>query len=345
MITTFIKKPIFVFVFFVALLVLVPNILAQSRGQNGAGQDAQTGNFSQGDMMRGILGGTGGVGIPSNVNTGDIQNTIMNAIGGTGGVALPSGMPSFRGASGNFQFPTGSSSNGNTTGTDGWQEGSFTGTQALNSEQFRAMIEQQKANGSTQFEQLRLQFTQRLSQLSNPTQKLNIEQINNKLSDATTKNVDKMSTALGRFSTILDSLTQRVEQAKSQGQDTTQIETGITSARDLITQMQQQVVNLAGKQYVIPINSDGTLRTDAATTIQQFQNDFLPANQSMTGIRTSIEDIIRQVPDLQGQISGMPIPSGTMTFPTGDLTPGVTSGVRMPPITGINFPNQLLNNQ
>lgn len=166
--------------------------------------------------------------------------------------------------------------------------------------------------------QKRAQFKEELATLKDQRKANIIERVDTRLNDINKTRTTRMTARLDRMSLILDKISSKEAELKTQGKDTTTLLNDIALATTAISSAKQAVITQSQKDYVINITSDTTLRSDAKSTVLQFQEDihavFLQVEQAREA------DLKAFIEELQLEEETSQTPNATQTNPTTSAT-------------------------
>lgn len=120
----------------------------------------------------------------------------------------------------------------------------------------------------------REEFKAKLQTITDERKKAVVGRIDTRLSSSNDKHTEKMADNLEKLSSILERISTKAATLKSEGKDTTDVDTAIAEAQTKITAAQTAVATQAGKEYVITIADETTLGATISPVVTQFRTDI-----------------------------------------------------------------------
>ncbi len=136
-------------------------------------------------------------------------------------------------------------------------------------------------------------FKEKLAQIKDERKKALVEKLSERCQEINKKRTDTMTAMLTKFSTILENITNRAATAKTNGKDTTSVDTAVASAQTAITSAQTAVAAQAAGECVITINSESTLRTDVGAAISSLEKDMKVAYDAVLAARKAVGNAVK----------------------------------------------------
>jgi len=122
--------------------------------------------------------------------------------------------------------------------------------------------------------QKREEFRVKVQEIKDEKKKEIVERIDIKMSSANEKRTSIMKQALQKMTLFIERIQEKVNVEKENGQDTTEIESLITSAESAIADAEEAVETQAGKEYVIIITDETKLHHAVKPIVDQLKADL-----------------------------------------------------------------------
>ncbi|MBU0619147.1 hypothetical protein KKD62_02835, partial [Patescibacteria group bacterium] len=134
----------------------------------------------------------------------------------------------------------------------------------------------------------REEFRARLANIQDQRKQTILARIDSNLARLNQHLTDRMKHQLEILTKILDKLSGRLEQAKTEGYDTSEAEAAITAAKEAINKAETAVAEQAAKEYVIEFEDDSGLRIGASEAKQSLRNDLKAVHQLVKTARQAV---------------------------------------------------------
>lgn len=154
------------------------------------------------------------------------------------------------------------------------------------------MIQTKREEAMTRFQAKREAFQEKLATIKDEQKKSLAENIDTRLATINKNRTDEMSRALSRLQEYTDRLTSLAEIAKSEGKDTTALDTAIQIVETDLENAQDAITTQAGKEYIATVTTDAALRTAFSTIVKQLKTDLLATHKTL---ETAREDLRKAV--------------------------------------------------
>jgi hypothetical protein len=142
-------------------------------------------------------------------------------------------------------------------------------------------------------------FKEEIATIRDAKKKAIVERIASKIPNANTRMTDKMNGALEKLTQILNGINEKASAAQSSGEDTTALESAISSAEAAITNAQSMVDAQAAKTYSADITDDLTLRNTIGKLVSQFRLDLSNAHKAVADARQAVAKAITELAKLK----------------------------------------------
>lgn len=134
----------------------------------------------------------------------------------------------------------------------------------------------------------RATFKQQLAKITDQRKQTLVTNINDRIASVSADKTTTMNAALSQMTTILNNITQQEQTLKTQGTDTTMLESAIAAAQQAITAADTSVTTQAGKVYTLTITNDATLRESVGQTVSQFRTDLSGVYQQVVSAKQAV---------------------------------------------------------
>lgn len=149
----------------------------------------------------------------------------------------------------------------------------------------------------------REEFQERLSNLRDERKAQVLENVDRRLSSILTRWISHWNNVLSRLDQILAKVTTRAERLAQNGVDVSVVNSAIDSAEAAIARAQEQIDELAGKDYVFEVGEEASLGEDVRTFLASFKEDMRTVSEAVKSAREAVHQAIRSlnsvIPDTQ----------------------------------------------
>src|SRR5258706_3285985 len=170
-----------------------------------------------------------------------------------------------------------------------------------NRQNFLETLKENRASAEAAFKAKQDEFKEKLAEIKDERKKLLVEKLNVRCQEINKKRTDRMTEMLTKLSSILENITNRAATAKTNGKDTSSVDTAVATAQTAITTAQTAVAAQAAKECVITINSEKTLRTDLGATISAMEKDLKAAYDTVISARKAVGDAVKALALVLGE--------------------------------------------
>lgn len=174
--------------------------------------------------------------------------------------------------------------------------------------QLKEELKKKRVEAKQEYEAEREAFEAKLKTLRDEKKKQIVENIDQKMAEINKNRTDAMMDHLNKMSEILIKVE---EKANATGKDTSLVTAAISDAQGAINAAKAKVTEQAGKEYVITIQSDDTLKTDVGKVISTLTADLKSVQAFVVEARQKVSAAI--------QALGMLFRTGKEASPSGTL--------------------------
>jgi hypothetical protein len=160
-------------------------------------------------------------------------------------------------------------------------------------EQFRNTIQAQKIHAVEASQAARVQFREKLATITDAHKKAIVTTVDTKISQINTTRTDAWTNQLSKMSQILERIISQASVATASGHGTAAVDGSVASAQRAIEAAQAAVTDQAGKQYVVSITSENTLKTTVATTTRTLRQDITSVQNTISAARNTVHTAIQ----------------------------------------------------
>lgn len=141
---------------------------------------------------------------------------------------------------------------------------------------------------TTQLPARKQAFLEKIAAFKDLKKKALVEKIDTKAGEINNNRTAQMSQALVKMNAILNDLTNKSTLAKEQGQDTTKLNTAITTAQAAIKTAEAAVATQVAKEYIPSITTETTLKTTVGATIRALQTDLRNTHAAVASAKQKV---------------------------------------------------------
>ncbi len=160
-------------------------------------------------------------------------------------------------------------------------------------------IKKKRAEIKEQFKEKRAEFKAHLAEIKDARKQKIVEKLDTKLSTVNTNHTNRWAEALEKMEEILSKLTEKANQAKSLGTNTTTAENSIQSAQTAIDQAKNAVTTQAGKEYVLNISDEKLLKNTVGTTVSGLRLDLQSVHKLVIAAKQKVMEAALAVRQLK----------------------------------------------
>lgn len=157
----------------------------------------------------------------------------------------------------------------------------------------------------------REEFRQKVATIKDEKKQALLTKIDAKLAAINAQKTNQMSQSLQKLTTILSTVSTKRDTLKAAGKDTKTLDLAITTATTSLTTAQATVTAQAGKEYILTIQSETTLKTTVGSTVKQLELDLMTTNKTVIAARQAVRKAAEELAKLKGE-EKMATPSATI---------------------------------
>lgn len=156
----------------------------------------------------------------------------------------------------------------------------------------------------------REEFKQKLQSIGDTRKKNTVERIDTRLNNANQKHTDRLTDNLEKLSSVLERISSKAASLKAEGTDTSAVDTAITNAQVKIDAAEAAITAQAGKEYVITITDEASLRQAISPIVTQFRDDIKTTFQAVVDARAAVVEAARALKTItESSTTITPIPT------------------------------------
>lgn len=125
------------------------------------------------------------------------------------------------------------------------------------------------------------EFQKRIVTIKDEKKQVLVERLDGKFTALNLRQTTRMKERLDRLTSIVSRLQNRVNQLKTNGQNTTSAETALTTAQTAIQTSMNAVATQASKEYAPQITTEENLRQTVGITSQQLKTDLTTTHKTV----------------------------------------------------------------
>jgi Cu/Ag efflux pump CusA len=163
------------------------------------------------------------------------------------------------------------------------------------------------------FKAQREQFKTKIETIKDATKKEIVQKIDTKISTINQNRTSFMSSILEKLTSILSRISEKADAAKATGKDVTKLQAAIASAQNSISAAQAAVTAQAGKDYIIQIGTEATLKSNVGVTMKQFELDLRNTHKLIVDAKTTVVTAALELAKLRGESPASPAASASST--------------------------------
>lgn len=144
-------------------------------------------------------------------------------------------------------------------------------------------------------QQKKEEFKTRLQTIRDERKKATVERIDTKIANMNKNHTERFVTVLNKLQSVLDRVSQKTAQARTNDKDTTSAEAAIASAQAAIEAANAAVSAQAAKSYAIQISNEATLRNSVGTTTSQFRKDLKDVHKTVVEAKQAVQKALSEL--------------------------------------------------
>lgn len=188
-------------------------------------------------------------------------------------------------------------------------------------EKIQNLQEEMRAKREEAMERYKAQralFEQKIQTIKDERRKEIVERVDSRILERNTKYTNRMSEILEKLKAILKRVSEKGAVLKSEGKDTSALDRAIASANTAISDAEAAVVAQAGKEYVITIGTETTLKTTVGSVVSTFRSDISAVHKTVIAAKQAVMKAAMELAKLRGE--KVEEPTVTTTPSTGSAT-------------------------
>lgn len=168
-------------------------------------------------------------------------------------------------------------------------------------EDFREETKIKREEAIERYKAQRMLFEQKLETIKDERKKDIVDKIDTRMSERNEKYVSRMTEIIEKLKNILSKISEKVAVLKTEGKDTTALDSAIDEAEAAIVAAEAAVTVQAGKEYVITLGSESALRITVGSVVSSFRGDLRVLHQAITKAKQAVMKAAREVARLRGE--------------------------------------------
>lgn len=173
-------------------------------------------------------------------------------------------------------------------------------------------IKEQREAMRERISDLKEQYRARLKELKDARKKNLVERVDNKLAMINKKRIAHFNKVLDRLEALLDKIRNRANTAKAAGADISSVEAAIATAESAIVTARNALSTQAGKEYVMELGDESTLRADVGKTVNRLASDLKELMKSILEAKEAVMTAARALAKVLITVTITP-PAATLT--------------------------------
>ncbi|MEX1052769.1 MAG: hypothetical protein WEC80_02890 [Patescibacteria group bacterium] len=154
----------------------------------------------------------------------------------------------------------------------------------------KSIIEEKRTDAKERFASKREEFKEKALQIRDEKKQEIVQRVDSRITTLNQKHTDRFSDLLDKLSSILDRIEARALDLEDRGANTSEVDVAVQTARDAIGVAEGEVVEQAGKDYIIEIGSDSNLGTVVSSAFNEFKNDMQTLQASVKVVRDAVHE-------------------------------------------------------
>ncbi|OGH33882.1 MAG: hypothetical protein A3J69_01150 [Candidatus Levybacteria bacterium RIFCSPHIGHO2_02_FULL_42_12] len=156
-------------------------------------------------------------------------------------------------------------------------------------------LQEKRQEATENFKEKRLEFKNRLDAIQDAQKKQVAQRIDQKMGQLNATHTARMNNILESFDQLLGRFIEKAQNLQKEGVDALRVDEAISQAQHAIATAQFAVEAQAGKDYVIVIEGDETLKGDFKTKIAQLRQDLTVAKNLIIEAKKAIALVAREL--------------------------------------------------
>ena len=162
----------------------------------------------------------------------------------------------------------------------------------------KAEIEKLRLENKSEMAAKKAEFEEQLKTLKDETKKQIAEKISERLTTSNTNATNRMFEVIDKLNEIMLKIESKIENAKTNGIDTTIQDAGVQNAKSAIQAASDAITEQAAKEYIITVGDDTTLRSDVEIIVSQQKQDLRTTYELVRSARQAVRQVAKSLKDL-----------------------------------------------
>lgn len=166
-------------------------------------------------------------------------------------------------------------------------------------QQAKQELQQKISQAYTQMKEAREEWRQKLASIQDEKKRLIVERIDEKIVDFNKKHATRFEEVLEKLQSILDKIKEKAKDLKSEGENTTALNTAVLSAQKAIDAAETAIDKQEVKEYEIQISTEDTLRLTVGTTVSQFRRDLRDTHKAVVDAKQAVMNARKELAKIE----------------------------------------------
>ena len=134
----------------------------------------------------------------------------------------------------------------------------------------------------------REEFKTRIAKIKDTRKQAIVEKIDNQIAVLNKKHTDRFNKLLEKLTSILSRIETKTDELETDGVNVSTVDVAVQIARDAISVAQREILDQAGKDYVIEIDTESNLREVVSSGFKEFRGDMEILRDSIKVVRDAV---------------------------------------------------------
>lgn len=162
-------------------------------------------------------------------------------------------------------------------------------------------VKEKRGEMRRKFKAERDAFKKRLKNLKDEKRKAVLLRIDEKIATSNAKHTDRMAEVLEKLEGILGRIGERANTLKASGVDTSSLDTAIEGAKEALAKASSAVSTQAGKDYVVKVGIEKTLRANVGEVMSRFRLDLRDTHKLVVDAKQAVMRAAMELAKLKGR--------------------------------------------
>lgn len=167
-------------------------------------------------------------------------------------------------------------------------------------QEFKEQLIKEREEAKERFKSQRQEFKEKLDAIKDLEKKAIVERIDLKISNLNSRHTEKLAGALDRLQTFLDKISSEGAQLKTNGTDTSVLDSAVTSAQTAVNSAKNSVSNQSAEIYVIELSDEEKLGQAVSPVVKQFRSDIQLTHQAVVAAKNAVQKAGVELGKLKG---------------------------------------------